>query len=92
MKDQICYRYEIFEILGKGSFGIVIRCYDHQLNEFIALKILKNNKRLEKQGLVEINILKYLKSLDQQNTFNIVHFKEYFYFRSHLCITFELLG
>jgi len=90
--DHICYRFEIFERLGKGSFGLVLRCFDHKNKEMIALKIIRNKKRFQQQGLVEVNILNHLKKLDQDNSLNIVHIKEHFYFRSHLCITFELLG
>jgi dual specificity tyrosine-phosphorylation-regulated kinase 2/3/4 len=91
-KDQICYRFEILEVLGKGSFGLVLRCYDHKKKEFLALKIIRNKKRFQQQGLVEVNILTHLKTLDHDNGLNLVHIKEHFYFRSHLCITFELLG
>ncbi|CAF2040933.1 unnamed protein product [Rotaria magnacalcarata] len=91
-KDHICYRFEILETLGKGSFGLVLRCYDHKKKETVALKIIRNKKRFQQQGLVEVNILTHLKTLDSDNSLNIVHVKEHFYFRSHLCITFELLG
>ncbi|CAF1133289.1 unnamed protein product [Adineta steineri] len=90
--DHICYRFEILETLGKGSFGIVLKCFDHKTKETIAIKILRNKKRFQQQGLVEIQILNHLKLVDKQNSFNIVHIKEHFHFRSHLCITFELLG
>ncbi|CAF1452722.1 unnamed protein product, partial [Adineta ricciae] len=91
-KDHICYRYEILETLGKGSFGLVLRCYDHKKKETVALKIIRNKKRFQQQGLVEVNILMHLKSLDSDNSLNIVHIKDHFYFRAHLCITFEILG
>jgi hypothetical protein len=91
-KDHISYRFEIMETLGKGSFGLVLRCYDHKKKEAVALKIIRNKKRFQQQGLVEVNILTHLKTLDSDNSLNIVHIKEHFYFRSHLCITFELLG
>ena len=43
--DQIHYRFEILKILGKGSFGQVLKCYDHKLGTHIALKIVRNEKR-----------------------------------------------
>ena len=46
--EHLAYRYEVIKKLGKGSFGIVLRVYDHKLNEYVALKILKNKKRLYK--------------------------------------------
>lgn len=45
MHDHIAYRYEILEVIGKGSFGQVIRAIDHKTNEHIALKIIRNKKR-----------------------------------------------
>ncbi|CAF1017536.1 unnamed protein product [Adineta steineri] len=91
-RDHIYYRYEVLETLGKGSFGLVLRCFDHKKKEAVALKIIRNKKRFQQQGLVEVNILTHLKNLDSDNSLNIVHIKDHFYFRSHLCITFELLG
>lgn len=57
LHEHLAYRYEIVKKLGKGSFGIVLRVFDHKLKEFVALKILKNKKRLYKQGLVEAKLI-----------------------------------
>lgn len=29
-KDQILYRYEIQKKLGRGAFGVVLKCIDHK--------------------------------------------------------------
>ena len=47
-KDQIMYRYEVQKKLGRGAFGVVLRCYDHKNKEPVALKILKNWNKLHK--------------------------------------------
>ena len=91
-KDQIAYRYEVIETLGKGSFGQVLQCFDHKKKEYVAIKIIRSKKRFQQQGMVEVNILQHLKNMDPDNTLNVVHMKEYFYFRNHLCISFEILG
>ncbi|XP_003496079.1 dual specificity tyrosine-phosphorylation-regulated kinase 4 [Cricetulus griseus] len=92
LHDHIAYRYELLEMIGKGSFGQVAKCLDHKNNELVALKIIRNKKRFHHQALVELKILEALRKKDKDNSHNVVHMKDYFYFRNHLCITFELLG
>lgn len=48
--------------------------------------------RFHHQALVELKILDVIKRKDKDNLHNVIHMKEYFYFRNHLCISFELLG
>jgi dual specificity tyrosine-phosphorylation-regulated kinase 2/3/4 len=43
--DQIAYRYEVISLIGKGSFGHVVKCTDHKTGEAIALKIIRNKSR-----------------------------------------------
>uniref|UniRef100_A0A8C5BZC9 Protein kinase domain-containing protein n=1 Tax=Gadus morhua TaxID=8049 RepID=A0A8C5BZC9_GADMO len=38
--DHIAYRYEVLGVLGKGVYGQVLKCFDHQHNELVALKLL----------------------------------------------------
>lgn len=90
--DHILYRFEILKILGKGSFGQVLKCYDHKLGQHVALKIVRNEKRFHRQAQEEIRILENLKKQDKDNTFNVIHMFESFSFRNHICITFELLS
>jgi len=81
-------------LLGKGSFGKVLKCYDHKEKNYVAVKIIKNKKRFEKQGMVEVKVLDAIKSRDPENVMNSYNIKfiESFYFRGHLCIVNELLG
>lgn len=59
--DHLSYRYEIIDILGKGSFGQVVRCIDHKTGVLVAVKIIRNKKRFHQQALVEVNILQKLR-------------------------------
>lgn len=92
LHDHIAYRYEILEVIGKGSFGQVIRALDHKTNQHIAIKIIRNKKRFHHQALEEVRILDHLRKKDKHSTHNVVHMLEYFYFRNHLCISFELMS
>jgi hypothetical protein len=83
--DAIAYRYEIVEILGKGTFGLVVKVIDHATKKNLALKIIKNKQRYLEQAYIEVEILKYLNSLEtSKNT--IVSYEENFMFRSHMVI------
>lgn len=90
--DHIAYRYEMLKVIGKGSFGSVIRAFDHKNMQNVALKMVRNEKRFHQQAQTEINILKHLRQKDVNNTMNVVHMFEHFIFREHTCITFELLS
>ncbi|KAI1809668.1 hypothetical protein GGS20DRAFT_266432 [Poronia punctata] len=89
--DHLAYRYEIVDVLGKGSFGQVVRCIDHKTGVLVAVKIIRNKKRFHQQALVEVNILKKLREWDPKNKHSMVNFTHSFYFRGHLCISTELL-
>eukprot|EP01064_Diplonema_japonicum_P015295 TRINITY_DN2301_c0_g2_i1.p1 TRINITY_DN2301_c0_g2~~TRINITY_DN2301_c0_g2_i1.p1 ORF type:complete len:712 (+),score=121.65 TRINITY_DN2301_c0_g2_i1:47-2137(+) len=90
--DHIGFRFEILCLLGKGSFGQVLKVFDYKENKPMALKIIRNKKRFHHQALVEVKLLDHLKEHDNEDQYNIIRMDEYFYFRNHLCITFELLS
>lgn len=98
--DHISYRYEVLGSLGRGSFGQVLRCVDHATGTTVALKIIRNKRRFQRQAQVEASILAALMACvpggdsgsSTHGAHSIVRMHESFSFRSHLCITFELLG
>eukprot|EP00092_Neocalanus_flemingeri_P072036 GFUD01088589.1.p1 GENE.GFUD01088589.1~~GFUD01088589.1.p1 ORF type:complete len:416 (-),score=15.82 GFUD01088589.1:3192-4298(-) len=54
--------------------------------------MVRNEKRFHRQAQEEIRILEHLRKQDKDNTCNIIHMFDNFSFRSHTCITFELLS
>jgi len=38
--DHVAYRYEVLRMLGKGSFGQVVKVYDHREHISVALKMV----------------------------------------------------
>ena len=61
--DHIAYRYEVVKIIGKGSFGQVVKAYDHKTQTNVALKMVRNEKRFHRQAQEEIRILEHLNVL-----------------------------
>ena len=89
--DHIAYRYEILKVIGKGSFGQVLKVYDHKTHQHVALKMVRNEKRFHRQAQEEIRILEHLRKQDKDNTCNIIHMFDNFSFRSRiLLISFEI--
>ena len=43
--DHLLYRYQVLDILGKGSFGQVVKVLDHKTGQYLACKIIRNKKR-----------------------------------------------
>ncbi|KAI1887937.1 hypothetical protein AGOR_G00179890 [Albula goreensis] len=90
--DHIAYRYEVLKVIGKGSFGQVVKAYDHKTQQHVALKMVRNEKRFHRQAAEEIRILEHLRKQDKEASMNVVHMLENFTFRNHICMTFELLS
>ncbi|KAG0053988.1 hypothetical protein BGZ83_012157 [Gryganskiella cystojenkinii] len=90
--DHLMFRYEILDMLGKGSFGQVAKCYDHKTGEYVAIKIIRNKKRFHCQAVVEVKILDCLNKWDPEDKHNLIRMTDNFYFRNHLCIASELLS
>lgn len=85
-------RYEIDSLIGKGSFGQVVKAYDHGDQEHVAIKIIKNKKPFLNQAQIEVKLLELMNKHDKENKYYIVKLKRHFMFRNHLCLVFELLS
>ncbi|KAL8286436.1 hypothetical protein RQP46_004453 [Phenoliferia psychrophenolica] len=90
--DHIRFRYEAFDVLGKGSFGQVLQCRDHKTGDMVAIKIIRNKKRFHHQALVEIKVLENLVKWDPDEKHYVIRMVDSFTFRGHLCIVTELLS
>ncbi|CAO3633356.1 unnamed protein product [Mucor fragilis] len=90
--DHLAYRYEILEELGRGSFGQVVKCYDHKTASTVAVKLIRNKKRFYAQAKTEVKILSDLVKWDPEDRHHNVKMTDSFYFRNHLCIACECLS
>ncbi|KAI8987654.1 kinase-like domain-containing protein [Mycotypha africana] len=92
LRDHLQYRYEILELMGKGSFGQVLRCFDHRTGQKVAVKMIRNKRRFHAQAMVEVKILENLICWDPEDRYHNVRMTGNFLFRNHLCIVFECLS
>nr|CAD2136662.1 unnamed protein product [Meloidogyne enterolobii] len=92
LHDHLAYRFEIIKSIGKGSFGHVVRAFDHKNKQYVAIKILRKEKKFNHLMATEIEILEILKKQDVDGNYNIIPMIESFTFRDHKCITFKLLS
>ncbi|KAH9464040.1 hypothetical protein Pst134EB_003579 [Puccinia striiformis f. sp. tritici] len=90
--DHLIYRYEVIDVLGKGSFGQVLQCRDHKFGNMVAIKIIRNKRRFHHQALVEIRVLENLLTWDPEDKHCVLKMTDHFTFRGHLCIVNELLS
>ena len=86
--EHVGYRYEIIDILGKGSFGQALKCLDHKEKELVALKIIRSKKKFYHQATIEVKVLKYITEHDSEDKANMVKMLDFFMFRKHIVFYF----
>lgn len=75
-----------------------MKAYDHSSQCHVGIKIIKNRKPFLNQAATEIKLLKLMNNYECNGTSlqlgkeKIVKLKDYFMWRNHLCLVFELLS
>ena len=97
--DHLSYRFNIIEIIGKGTYGTVVKAKDNKRNIFRGIKIFNNIKTIsiEKKNDIFNKEIKILNILYEKFThyLNKELFTLYSYediFRNHNYIVFKLYG
>lgn len=89
--EEIFSRYIVSDILGKGSFGVVVKCWDLKRREVAAMKITRQGADFRNQAKLEVDVLIKLndiKALDHL----VVKVLKVFDWQGHLCLVFEPLS
>uniref|UniRef100_A0A4W3JLB6 Protein kinase domain-containing protein n=1 Tax=Callorhinchus milii TaxID=7868 RepID=A0A4W3JLB6_CALMI len=82
--------YDIVQVLGKGTFGEVAKCWKRNTGQYVAIKILKNDADRKRIARYELKMLRILKTVDPDE-FHLVRFFEYFSDDAKFYLVFELL-
>ena len=88
LKDHIAYQYEICEVYGNGTFGVVVKALDLKENKYVALKIIDKKNNIGN----EIEILEFIKDKNSNSLYGVVDYLGNFTFREHTIIVFEVLS
>ncbi|KAI9012095.1 kinase-like domain-containing protein [Phycomyces nitens] len=83
---------KIIRLLGQGTFGKVVECYDRVRQTFCAIKIIRAIQKYKDASKIEIRVLNTLKKSDPLNLNQCIHSTDWFEHRGHVCMVFELLG
>lgn len=79
-------RYKAIEIIGQGTFGIVMKCKDKQTNEIVAIKKIMDSYFQMPEVLREFAILSKL-----NKHMHVIHFLNVFRTKSSLYIVFPFM-
>ncbi|KAG0080919.1 dual specificity protein kinase kns1, partial [Podila epicladia] len=90
--QDLIKRYKILRLLGQGTFGKVVECFDRETGQHCAIKIIRAVQKYRDASKTEIRVLATMKAYDPENKFKCLHLREWFDHRNHVCMVFELLG
>ncbi|KAF3993274.1 hypothetical protein FT663_00548 [Candidozyma haemuli var. vulneris] len=89
--DVFANRFIIQKLVGQGTFGKVVACYDKVNRDTVAIKIIRNIPKYRDAAKIELRILTTLKKFDNDNKNHCIHLRECFDYRGHICIVTDLL-
>ncbi|KAI8367960.1 kinase-like domain-containing protein [Choanephora cucurbitarum] len=90
--ESLTKQYKIMRLLGQGTFGKVVECFDRVRRTFCAIKIIRAIPKYRDASKIEIRVLNTLKQHDPFNLNKCIHLIEWFDHCNHICMVFELLG
>ncbi|KAG0345269.1 dual specificity protein kinase kns1 [Podila humilis] len=83
---------DILRLLGQGTFGKVVECYDRETGLRCAIKIIRAVQKYRDASKIEARVLGTLKRNDPRNEYKCLHMNDTFDYRNHICMVFDLLG
>jgi len=82
----------MFEVIGQGTFGKVVKCFDRESVRFVAVKIVRALQKYTDSAMVEIEALNHLQELDPIQSKRCIQLLDWFMYKNHVCMVFPLLG
>jgi len=93
--DILADEYTILGVLGEGTFGRVLECWDSVARARCAVKVIRNVQKYRDAAMIEIEVLKTLSGGDPLGggeSFNCITLRRAFEYRGHVCMVFDKCG
>ncbi|KAF4664375.1 hypothetical protein FOL47_005156 [Perkinsus chesapeaki] len=88
--DHFAYRFEVLNLIGRGTFGQVAEVFDHRIRRRLAMKTVMSQNRARHREMLELKALKRLAHINRKNDNTcIIEYLGSFKFRNHTCFLFE---
>ncbi|KAI3378158.1 hypothetical protein SNEBB_009138 [Seison nebaliae] len=85
-------RYSVEIISGQGVFSSVVKARDLQEEKLVAIKIIRTNDLMYRKGLEEIEWIRKINRLDENNKSHCIQLLRHFIHKRHLCIVLECMS
>lgn len=79
-------------VVGEGTFGKVLECWDRETRAHVAVKVIRAVPKYRDAAMIEIRIFDQLHAIDPQHKSGIIHLKRWFEYCNHVCMVFPLCG
>ncbi|KAH0460578.1 hypothetical protein IEQ34_011241 [Dendrobium chrysotoxum] len=89
--ENLTPRYKILSKIGEGTFGRVLECWDREVREYVAIKVVRSLRKYRHAAMIEIDVLNNLSKNDSEGS-RCVQIRRWFDYRNHICIVCEKLG
>jgi len=91
--DVSTERFKMLSLLGEGTFGKVVECWDRKLKKYCAVKIVRNVPKYTRDAKVEIEFMERLRNADAHDLYPLMKIQRHFMNDSgHVCIVMNKYG
>eukprot|EP00268_Persea_americana_P006330 TRINITY_DN1229_c0_g1_i2.p1 TRINITY_DN1229_c0_g1~~TRINITY_DN1229_c0_g1_i2.p1 ORF type:complete len:121 (-),score=12.30 TRINITY_DN1229_c0_g1_i2:3306-3668(-) len=81
--DYACIHLQLASSVG--TFGRVLQCWDREMREFVAIKVVRSIRKYRDAAMIEIDILNLIAKNDRGGS-RCVQIRNWFDYRNHICI------
>ena len=85
-------RFVATDLLGQGTFGKVLKCYDSAQQKYVAVKIIRAIDRYREAAKTELRVLNTIANTDTTGTYQCLMLQDCFDYKNHICLVTTLHG